>query len=126
MSETYPRSPDKRAARLEEYLDFAMTKSDPLLANVEMLNSALLAIAFQLANGIEEMTSNPPPEADAVYLVRIHDQMLRYAKQIERYTQLTMKIERERSQSRDQLDALEREKVDDLIPNPDGGGESVR
>lgn len=93
-SECATRGTALRSQRIADYLNASLTTSDALQANLGVVSTDLLVIAFHLKQVIEEaLQEGPGALEEHEHLGPAIDQYLRIAKQFDRFAQLTVKLE---------------------------------
>jgi hypothetical protein len=84
---------DLRLDRITEYVSEALAAADPLAANVGVINGDLMHMAYALRQGLAEALQQPPESLLAMSeAMPAMDGFLKVTKQIDRFTQLWMKL----------------------------------
>jgi hypothetical protein len=90
-----PDRADTRLQRIIDYSEEALAKSDALEANLGSVITDLLLIARRYSLELKEVLNTDPSAPEELELIEPSlDQYLRVTKQLDRFTQLVVKLER--------------------------------
>lgn len=86
---------EERTQRLEDFRKESLSSPNPLAASLGMLNADLMALARQFHVAIDEATRETPTTLEELSMVMpFFDPLLRIVKQIDRLTQLGIKLDK--------------------------------
>ena len=86
---TAPPTKEERIALVHSLQSQALHREDPLLANLDFLNGDMFMVAQAIFEDMQETLSKPASKQRAEQLLRDRDLHLRYARLIDRYSQIT-------------------------------------
>lgn len=92
---------DRRSARIADYLAQALAEDNPLLANLGTVNCDLLQVQNFLRQAVEDAFAKVPRDlSEWEHLTPAIDQLVKIVKQIDRFTQLDIRIRSEEQSAR--------------------------
>jgi hypothetical protein len=82
-----------REQRIADYMEDSLAKHDPLEANLGIVNADLMKIAHQFQRVLDDaMQQAPETLSEMIEFMPGIDGYLRIVKQVDRFSQLTMKL----------------------------------
>lgn len=87
-----PRESDLRLQRIRDYATESLAKLGPLEANLGLVNSDLMNMAYRLKQAIEKAMETAEELEDFEVLLPAIDKFQMLAKQIDRFTQLELRV----------------------------------
>lgn len=105
LSESTSQTVDRqeaRRSRVSDYQAASLNKEDPFEANIGSLNSGMMDIALRLEGIVGELFDSGARSTTVLQdIVPAIDMQLRVARQVERYSQLELRIGADRESARD-------------------------